>query len=84
MTNDEKRNLYLRLDRMIRMKYKGGASALANRLGVSRSTFFRCIEEMKSMGAPIHYNELSQRYCYEEEGSFAFGFIRDITLEGRD
>ncbi|UII29938.1 HTH domain-containing protein [Fulvivirga ulvae] len=80
MTNDEKRNLYLRLDRMIRMKYKGNASALANRLGVSRSTFFRCIEEMKSLGAPIYYNELSQQYCYEEDGTFTFGFVRESTL----
>lgn len=77
MTIDEKRNLYLRLDRMIRMKYRGGASALAERLGISRSTFFRCIEEMKNMGAPIYYNELSQHYCYEEEGIFAFGFVKN-------
>lgn len=49
---------------------------LAHRLGVSRSTFFRCLEDMKSMGAPICYSEGAYHYYYEEEGSFAFGFIK--------
>lgn len=63
------------------MKHRGGASSLAYRLGISRSTFFRCLEDMKSMGAPISYNENTQHYYYAEEGTFAFGFIKEPVLQ---
>ena len=76
MSIDERRTLYLRLDGMIRMKVRGSASVLARTLGVSRSTFFRCLDDMKSLGAPIQYDEVLQHYYYEEEGGFAFGFVK--------
>lgn len=77
MSVDERRTLYLRLDRIIRMRFKGNATVLAQRLSISRSTFFRCLDDMKAMGAPIRYNEMAQYYYYEEEGNFFFGFIKN-------
>ncbi|ELR72382.1 hypothetical protein C900_01664 [Fulvivirga imtechensis AK7] len=80
MSIDERRTLYLRLDRMIRMKVRGNAAVLAHRLGISRSTFFRCLDDMKNLGAPIGYNEFAQHYYYIEEGCFAFGFVKEQEL----
>jgi len=80
MSIAEKRNLFLRLDRMIRMKVPGKAEDLAYRLGVSRSTFFRCLDDMRFMGAPIEFDETLGRYQYTTEGRFQFGFMTPKEL----
>ena len=80
MSVGEKRKLYLRLDQMLRMKIFGNAKDLAERLEVSRSTFFRCLDEIRMMGAPIEYDEHSNRYFYSKEGKFSFGFISSFDV----
>jgi len=80
MSIEERRKLYLRLDRMIRMKVPGKANELANRLGISRSTLFRCMDEMKEVGTPIEYDACNGRYCYLKKGRFQFGFLSEDEL----
>lgn len=80
MSLEERRNLYLRIDQMIRLSMPGGAQYLAKRLNISRSTFFRCLEEMKAMGAPICFDEQRRCYYYSEKGSFAFGYLKKREL----
>jgi predicted DNA-binding transcriptional regulator YafY len=82
----DKTNLILRLDQMIRLRFRGNADSLSRRLGVSRSTFFRLLDDMKSLDAPIEYNETGQFYYYEKIGRFRFGFYkqehrRDIPFD---
>ncbi len=76
MTLEERRNLFLRIDQLIRLRIPGTAFLLARRLNISRSTFFRCLDEMKSLGAPIRYDELKRCYYYKEPGGFIFGYFR--------
>lgn len=76
MYSTKKRELILRLDQLIRMKVCGNASALAKRLNISRSTFFRLLDDMKyNLDAPISYCECNRRYQYEREGCIKFGFV---------
>jgi predicted DNA-binding transcriptional regulator YafY len=72
----DKTNLILRLDQMIRLRFRGNADSLSRRLGVSRSTFFRLLDDMRSLNAPIEYDETGQFYYYENVGKFQFGFFR--------
>lgn len=72
----DKTNLILRLDQMIRLRFRGNADSLSRRLGVSRSTFFRLLDDMKSLDAPIEYDETGQFYYYEKVGRFQLGFFK--------
>ena len=71
----DKSNLILRLDQMIRLRFRGNADSLARRLGVSRSTFFRLLDDMRSLEAPIEYDETGQFYYYKKLGRFQLGFF---------
>ncbi|MCG8387496.1 MAG: helix-turn-helix domain-containing protein [Cytophagales bacterium] len=76
MTLEERRNLFLRIDQLIRLRVPGSAFSLAKRLDISRSTFFRCLDEMKALGAPIDYDDFSRCYYYKEPGGFVFGYFK--------
>lgn len=75
----DKTNLILRLDQMIRLRFRGNADSLSRRLGVSRSTFFRLLDDMRSLNAPIEYDETGKFYYYENVGKFQFGFFRKAS-----
>ena len=78
----DKTNLILRLDQMIRLRFRGNADSLSRRLGVSRSTFFRLLDDMRSLNAPIEYDETGQFYYYEKVGRLQFGFFRKAHNTG--
>lgn len=71
----EKRNIYLKLDEIIRQHVPGDALELSERLGLSANSFLKAIEEMRGMGAPILYNGNLGHYFYREHGQFLFGFV---------
>ncbi len=72
----EKRNIYLKLDELIREHVPGDALELSAQLGLSANAFLNSIEEMRGMGAPILYNGNLGHYFYREHGQFIFGFVR--------
>ena len=75
----EKRELIRRIDQLIRMKVPETAQELANRLEISRSTFFRVLEDMKeNLNAPIVYNSTLNRYEYEQVGRVYIGFFTNL------
>lgn len=81
----EKVKLYQRIDQCLRMRVPGCAADMAQRFEISRSTFFRCIDEMKQLGAPIEYDEASGCYYYSKDGKFKFGFLTEkesLTING--
>ena len=65
MTVFEQLSLLKRLDLLIRRKATGTPMQLARRLGVSRASVFRYLNELKSVGAPIQYCKVRPRYFYE-------------------
>jgi DNA-binding IclR family transcriptional regulator len=72
MKLQEQLNLLERVHQLVRLKATGAPKDLAHRLGLSESTLYRLLDEMKSMGFPITYDKARQSYCYEKEVRFSF------------
>lgn len=70
-----------RLDQLIRLKKTGCPDSLASRLHLSRSTLYRYLDLMKSMGAPITYDLFRESFIYEYPVNFVMGFHETITRE---
>lgn len=76
MTLDEKIRLMLALDDLIKRKLKGNACDYANKLGISRSTFFRLLDHIREeFKAPLNHNKRENRYEYVTEGRLFIGFL---------
>ncbi len=65
-----------RLDKLVRLKSTGNPKTLSEKLGVSEKTAYRCISDLKSLGAPIEYNRQRQTYVYKE-GDFKLKLFID-------
>lgn len=82
MSNEERRQILLNFDRLIQMKAPGNGDAIAAKLGISRSTFFRLIDFMREeLNAPIIFDNKNQCYTYSHEGSIVFSFVYDRVSE---
>lgn len=54
-----------RLDQLISTKSTGSPSDLAEKLGISRSTIFQNLQEMREIGLEIKYSTTLETYYYE-------------------
>lgn len=76
MSLEEKRRLLLAFDALIRSNFKGTPLEYAQRLRISRSTFFRLVDYMKGeLQTPVSYNADIRKYIYRKEGMLLFGFV---------
>lgn len=65
MTFDERIRLIARLDNLIRLKFRGNARDYSRKLDISRATFFRMLNYLKTeCGAPIVYSKVGGHYEY--------------------
>ena len=71
-----------RIDRLIHRQATGTPDQLADRLNISKTKLYRIINMMKELGAPIEYDFAKQRFIYEEEVGFRFGFFHQTSLSG--
>ncbi|MBN2899991.1 MAG: HTH domain-containing protein [Clostridia bacterium] len=55
-----------RMHRMLTRQHTGTPSEFASHLGVSRTTLYEMIDELKSRGAPISYSKSSCTFFYTE------------------
>lgn len=55
-----------RMHRMLIRRRTGTPSEFASQLGVSRTTLYEMIDELKSRGAPISYSKSSCTFFYAE------------------
>ncbi len=55
-----------RMHRMLIRQRTGTPSEFASQLGVSRTTLYEMIDELKSRGAPISYSKASYTFFYTE------------------
>lgn len=55
-----------RMHRMLTRQRTGTPSEFAGQLGVSRTTLYEMIDELKSRGAPISYSKSSCTFFYTE------------------
>ena len=61
-----------RIDQLVRLKATGSAQELAHRLGVSRASVFRYMDDLKDLGAPVTYCRNRQTFFYEENFELNF------------
>jgi len=57
-------NILKSMHNMIQLKVTGGPVAFASKIGVSQSTLYNYIKELKALGAPIKYDKTHKSYCY--------------------
>ncbi len=60
-----------RIDAFVRRKATGNTAEFARKLGISRITVIRTINEMRDMGFPIKFCRNRGTYYYEYEGKMA-------------
>lgn len=68
-----------RIHSLISKKSTGTPEQLAEKLGMSRSMTLNYLAEMKSLGAPIAYDQFLESYYYTENVKFIPGFKRDMS-----
>ena len=66
-----------RIDQLTRQKNTGSPEQLAKKLDLSKSTLYRYLDVMKTMGAPIKYSSYQQSFVYRYPVVFIFGFMRE-------
>lgn len=73
-------NRIRRLDGMIRRKNTGPPPELARKLNISERWLYIFLDELREeLDCPIRYDRYRRSYVYEEPGSIAFGFQRELS-----
>jgi DNA-binding IclR family transcriptional regulator len=72
MTAVEHAKILSRLDDLIKMKATGAPQELAQKLGISRSSLFRYLDELKKLNAPVRFCTKRKSYLYEKDFSLEF------------
>jgi biotin operon repressor len=62
------------LDQLIRLKSTGTPVELAEKMNLSERQVRRYIDEMRSLGAEIQYNDFLKSYEYVRPMKFQYGF----------
>lgn len=71
-----------RIDTLIRLRATGTPDDMADKLGISRATWFRWLEQLtEDLGLPIAYDEYRGTYYYSKRGVFMIKFIEDPENE---
>ena len=65
-----------RIDQLIRLQATESPEELTQKVNISRTKLYRMIHLMKEPGGPIVYDFTIQRFIYEKEVGFRFGFSR--------
>ncbi len=71
----EKLNTLERLDQLIRMKATGTPKELARRLEVSERQVYNLVNDLRTMGAEISFNQCRGSYQYDAEIYFDFRLV---------
>ena len=65
---------------LISHRMTGTPKQCAKRLGLSRSSFYEFLEDLRLMNIPVAYNPEKKQYEYQAEGKIVFGFVSDEKL----
>lgn len=82
MTFIQKINQLDRIMTLIRRKATGSPCDLATKLGISRRSVYRLIQQLRDKGLPIQYDKQRASYCYEEDSEVKLSF--KVTLDGKN
>lgn len=67
-----------RMDDLIRRRATGSAEEFAQKLGISRSVLMEHIRDLKEMGAPIKFCEITRSYYYPTNYTFIINKRREM------
>jgi len=82
MIIDKYVNRLKRIDQLIRQQRTGNPKKLAEKLGISESHVYNCIEEMRDLQLPIAYCRIRQTYYYTHQVQLKIEIaIIDLTSE---
>ena len=70
-----------RMNRLIKEERTGSPQEFAKRLGVSKSHLYRCIEEVRELGAPIRFCRTRQTYFYKNEFELKVSYSVQLISE---
>lgn len=55
-----------RINEMIKLESTGNPKEFSKQLGLSESHLYRCLNEIKDMGAPVKYSKRKNSYYYSK------------------
>ena len=70
-----------KINRMIKSARTGSPKEFAGELGISESHFYRYIDELQEMGAPIQYSRSRRTYFYENNSELSLSYSMKIISE---
>ncbi len=70
-----------KMNRLIKEECTGTPLQFANRLGVSQSHLYRCIEEVRDLGAPIGFCRTRQTYFYQNDFELKVSYSIQLVSE---
>lgn len=81
MSFEERIRLIKKLDLLIKWRYKGNSYDYAAEMGISRSSFFRILDYIKTeFNVPVCYCKSNGYYEYCKDGVMFFGFLSNEVL----
>ncbi len=72
-----------RMNRLIKEGKTGTPEEFAARLRISPSHLYRCIEDMKGLGAPVNFSRSRQTYYYEYDFDIKVSYSVQFMTENR-
>lgn len=70
-----------RIHLLVRLKQTGTATQLAQKLGVSKSTIYNILTDLKAIGAPIVYCREGRTFKYKYPVQFKCEFEKIVKKE---
>lgn len=64
------------IDKLISKSKTGNPANLAEKFNVSDRTIYNLLNVLKSLGAPVVWNEEKQSYCYRKQGSLIIKWVK--------
>ncbi|GET30778.1 hypothetical protein [Prolixibacter sp. SD074] len=74
MTFIERLNKLEQMDQLIRLRATGSSKEFARKIGVSESSLFRLLNDLKDLGAEIRFNTTKTSYCFCCAEEFKIGY----------
>ncbi len=69
------------INELIKTKSTGSPKDFSKRMGISESHLYRCINEMKEMGAPIKFCRHRNSYYYAEPFEIKVSYSIEVITE---
>jgi len=69
------------MNRLIKAEKTGTPEEFAAFLGISTSHLYRCIEEIKEMGAPVSFSRIRKTYFYKHDFDLKINYSVEIVSE---